>query len=91
MKKFIKDEMNIKDIINVVDLNTILYTTDSTKLDIGNPLGNVIVLEYDGKTSLDLVDLSGLDHFNYEYVVLSITKLQVDNKRYIYLKQIPMI
>jgi len=91
MKKFIKDEMNIKDIISRVDLNAVIYTTDETGLAVGTPLGNVIVLEYDGKTSLDLADLIGIDYFNNEYVVLSISRVQPDTKRYIYLKQIPMI
>jgi hypothetical protein len=90
MRKFIKDEMNIKDIINSIDLNSILYTTDVTALAIGTPLGNVIVLEYDGKTTLDLAELTGLDYFNNEYVVLSISEI-VGDKRYIYLKEIPMI
>jgi hypothetical protein len=90
MKKFIKDEMNIKDIINSVDLNKVLYTTDATALDIGVPLGNVIVVEYDESTVLDLAELNGLNYFDNEYVVLSITEV-IDNKRYIYLKEIPMI
>jgi len=90
MKKFIKDEMNIKDIINSVDLNSVLYTTGISALDINTPLGNIIVVEYDGSTILDLAELDGLDYFNNEYVVLSISQV-VDNKRYIYLKEIPMI
>lgn len=90
MKKFIKDEMNIKDIINVVDLNTILYTTNSTKLDIENSLGNVIVLQYDNSTVLDLAKINGLNYFDNEYIVLSISE-SVLGVRYIYLKQIPMI
>lgn len=90
MKKLIYDEMNIKDIINHVNLNLVLYTTDSTKLAVGVPLDNVIMLEYDGKTSLDLAELSGLDHFQVEYVVLSISKVE-DGKRYICLKKIQML
>ena len=90
MKKFIKDEMNIKDIINSVDLNSVLYATGISALDINTPLGYIIVVEYDGSTILDLAELDGLDYFNNEYVVLSISQV-VDNKRYIYLKEIPMI
>lgn len=91
MKKFIKDEMNIKDIIKHVDLNTVLYTTSNDdKLAIGKPLGNIIVMEYNGKSTLDLAELPNLDYFNYEYIVLSITKV-VAGTRHIYLKQIPMI
>ena len=103
MKKFIKDEMNINDIINPIDLNKVLYTVDSTKLGINKSLGNIIVVEYDGrwnnvtktveysnKSILDLGDIFGIDDFYNEYVVLSITQL-ADNRRYIYLKQIPMI
>jgi hypothetical protein len=54
-------------------------------------LGNIIVVEYDGKTALDLADLPGLDHFNNDYIVLSISAEDEANKRYIYLKQIPML
>ena len=84
MKKFIKDEMNIKDIINHIDLNKVLYTTDGTALALDTPLGNVIVVAYNNESILDLAELVGLDYFNNEYVVLSISD------GYIYLKQIPM-
>lgn len=87
MKKFIKDEINIKDIINHVDLNKVLY---EGTLSVGNPAGNVIVLQYDNKTVLDLAELNGLNYFDNEYIVLSISE-SVNGVRYIYLKQIPMI
>jgi len=91
MKKLIKDEMNIKDIINHIDLNTILYTVaEGSKLKEDQPLGNVIVVEYNDESILDLTDLPDLDYFNNDYLVLSITKIE-DTKRYIYLKQIPMV
>jgi hypothetical protein len=88
MKKLILDEMNINDIINRVDLDELLYTTDSLGV---SHIGNIIKLEYDGKSIIDLADLTGLDTFNNEYIVLSISSIEPDNKRYIYLKQIPML
>lgn len=84
MKKFIKDEMNIKDIINAIDLNYVLYTGSEA-----NPGGNVIRLEYDGSSILDLAEISGLDYYSNDYVVLSITE-DISGTRYIYLKEIPM-
>lgn len=88
MKKLIKDEMNINDIINHLDLNAVLYTGG---LAVGNPVGNVIMVEYNNESLLDLASLPGLDYFNNEYIVLSISQVEVDTKRYIYLKQIPML
>jgi len=84
MKKFIKDEMNINDIMNPTDLNYALYS--GTELV---PEGNIIRKEYDGSSILDLAKLNNLDYFNYDYVTLSITE-EYDGTRYIYLKQIPM-
>lgn len=91
MKRLIMDQLNINDIINHVDLDKVLYTVDGTALAVGTPLGNVIIVEYNDESVLDLVNLIGLDYFNNDYIVLSISKVEADTKRYIYLKQIPMV
>ncbi len=90
MKKLVLDEMNINDIIHPVDLNEVLYS-DTAIGDNTSPVGNIIKLEYDGKSIVDLAEQAGLDTFNNEYIVLSISSVQQDNKRYVYLKQIPML
>jgi len=90
MKKLIFDEMNIKDLMYPVDLNEALYTTGTESLSLGNSVGNVIMVEYNGQSQLDLMNLEDLDFYNNEYIVLSLGEQGEDNKRYIYLKKIPM-
>jgi hypothetical protein len=74
--------------MNPVDLNEVLYPLGDG-LSLENTLGNIVMLEYTGDTLLDLGNLAGIDLYNNDYIVLSISK-QEDNKRYIYLKSIPI-
>lgn len=76
MKKLILDEMNIKDIMNPIDLNVALYGTFTDT--------NIIVVDYDNQTFIDLNEIAGIDMFNNDYIVLAKT----DNK--MYLKKIPI-
>lgn len=77
MKKLILDEMNIKDIMNPIDLNNALYGefTDT----------NIIEVNYDNETFIDLNEIAGIDMFNNDYIVIAKTA----NK--MYLKKIPII
>lgn len=76
MKKLILDEMNIKDIMNPIDLNVALYGifTDT----------NIIKVDYGNETFIDLNEIAGIDMFNNDYIVLAKT---VDK---MYLKKIPI-
>lgn len=77
MKKLILDEMNIKDIMNPIDLNEALYGefTDT----------NIIKVDYlNNETFIDLNEISGIDMFNNDYVVLAKTATKM------YLKEIPI-
>lgn len=76
MKKLILDEMNIKDIMKPIDLNVALYGTFTDT--------NIIVVDYDNQTFIDLNEIAGIDMFNNDYIVLAKT----DNK--MYLKKIPI-
>ncbi len=76
MKKLILDEMNIKDIMNPIDLNVALYGTFTNT--------NIIEVDYNNETFIDLNGITGIDMFNNDYVVLAKT---VDK---MYLKKIPI-
>lgn len=95
MKKLILDEMNIKDIMNPIDLNEALYPTPTTP----PTTTNIIEVVYDDETFIDLSEITvpdpdpedepetepeGIDMFNNDYIVIAKT----DNK--MYLKKIPI-
>lgn len=77
MKKLILDEMNIKDIMNPIDLNVALYGTFTST--------NIIEVNYlNNETFIDLNKIAGIDMFNNDYVVIAKTDTEM------YLKKIPM-
>lgn len=76
MKKLILDEMNIKDIMNPIDLNVALYGTFTDT--------NIIKVDYNNETFIDLNEIEGIDMFNNDYVVIAKTDTEM------YLKKIPI-
>lgn len=76
MKKLILDEMNIKDIMNPIDLNKALYGTFTST--------NIIKVVHDDKTFIDLYKIEDIDMFNNDYVVIAKTDTKM------YLKKIPI-
>lgn len=83
MKKLILDEMNIKDIMNPIDLNVALYETYAIN-ETFTTTTNIIEVVHDNKTFIDLNEISGIDMFNNDYVVLAKTDTKM------YLKKIPI-
>lgn len=76
MKKLILDEMNIKDIMNPIDLNVALYGTFTDT--------NIIKVDYNDQTFIDLYKIAGIDMFNNDYIVIAKTDDEM------YLKKIPI-
>lgn len=76
MKKLILDEMNIKDIMNPIDLNVALYGTFTST--------NIIEVIHGNKTFIDLNEIAGIDMFNNDYIVIAKTDDEM------YLKKIPI-
>lgn len=76
MKKLILDEMNIKDIMNPIDLNVALYGTFTDT--------NIIKVDYNNQTFIDLNEIEGIDMFNNDYIVLAKSADKM------YLKKIPI-
>ena len=76
MKKLILDEMNIKDIMNPIDLNVALYGEFKDT--------NIIEVIHDDKTFIDLYKIEDIDMFNNDYVVIAKTDTKM------YLKEIPI-
>lgn len=81
MKKLIKDEMNIKDIMNPINHNELIYGNLSNT--------NIIELTYSDETFPDIYSVPGIDYFNNEYVIVAVDKSDGSNKK-IYLKEIPI-
>lgn len=76
MKKLILDEMNIKDIMNPIDLNVALYGTFTDT--------NIIKVDYNDQTFIDLYKIAEIDMFNNDYIVIAKTDDEM------YLKKIPI-
>lgn len=83
MKKLILDEMNIKDIMNPIDLNEALYGTSTTN-ETFTTNTNIIEVVHDDKTFIDLYKIEDIDMFNNDYVVIAKTDTKM------YLKEIPI-
>ncbi len=83
MKKLILDEMNIKDIMNPIDLNEALYG-EFTSPETFTKATNIIKVNYDDETFIDLYKIAGIDMFNNDYIVIAKTDDEM------YLKKIPI-
>lgn len=83
MKKLILDEMNIKDIMNPIDLNEALYGTSTTNETFTTDT-NIIEVVYKNETFIDLNEIEGIDMFNNDYIVIAKTDTKM------YLKEIPI-